>query len=56
MLAGTIKRKGWILKEGKEIFLFPFLEPIRGCVKGLLTEKQSLHDLFTYVRQADHKV
>ena len=54
-LAGAIKRKGWILKEGKEIFLFPFLEPIRGCVKGLLTEKQSLHVLLATVRQTDGK-
>ena len=37
-------------RKGKRFFLVPFLEPIRGCVKGLLTEKQSLHVLFTYVR------
>ena len=30
-------------RKGKRFFLVPFLEPIRGCVKGLLTEKQSLH-------------
>ena len=51
-----IRERVGFSRKGKRFFLVPFLEPIRGCVKGLLTEKQSLHVLLTCVRQADYKV
>ena len=41
-------------KSGRQ--LDRFCSSGRGCVKGLLTEKQSLHVFLTNVRKADHKV